>query len=67
MTAKPVAVVMGSDSDLPVVTETIKLLGELGVGCEVRVLSAHRTPAEAHAFAAGAQEQGIKVIIAAAG
>ena len=67
MSGKPVAVVMGSDSDLPVVTATIDTLKELGIGCEVRVLSAHRTPDEAHAFATGAEARGVKVIIAAAG
>ena len=67
MPEKQVAVVMGSDSDLPVVEETIKLLTGMGVAAEVRVLSAHRTPDEVHAFATGAREKGIKVIIAAAG
>ncbi len=67
MASKPVAVVMGSDSDLPVVNEAVKLLGEMGVGAEVRVLSAHRSPAAVHEFATTAQERGVKVIIAAAG
>jgi len=67
MPEREVAVVMGSDSDLPVVEGTIKLLAEMGVSTEVRVLSAHRTPDEVHAFATGARERGIKVIIAAAG
>ena len=67
MSEKPVAVVMGSDSDLPVVSETIRLLEEMGVGVEARVLSAHRTPEEVHAFASGAESRGVKVIIAAAG
>ena len=67
MSEKQVAVVMGSDSDLPVVSETIKLLNEFGVACEVRVLSAHRTPEEVRTFAMGAAEGGIKVIVAAAG
>lgn len=67
MSEKQVAVVMGSDSDLPVVSETIELLTELGLPPEVRVLSAHRTPDEVHAFATGAAGRGVKVIIAAAG
>jgi phosphoribosylaminoimidazole carboxylase PurE protein len=67
MQQKQVAVVMGSDSDMPVVQETVKLLEEAGVGCEVRVLSAHRTPAEVHEFASKAEARGTRVIIAAAG
>ena len=62
-----VAVIMGSISDLPVLEKTIKTLKSFGVDVEARVLSAHRTPDEAHAFAAGAQNEGIEVIIAAAG
>jgi len=61
------AVIMGSISDLPVLEKTIKTLKSFGVDVEARVLSAHRTPDEAHAFAAGAQSEGIEVIIAAAG
>jgi len=67
MSEKPVAVVMGSDSDLPVLEETLRLLEEMGVGAEVRVLSAHRTPKEVHVFASEAEARGVKVIIAAAG
>ncbi len=61
------AVVMGSVSDLPVLEKTIKTLKRYDVKVEARVLSAHRTPDEAHAFAAGAENEGIDVIIAAAG
>lgn len=61
------AVIMGSISDLPVLEKTIKTLKSFGVDVQARVLSAHRTPDEAHAFAAGAQKEGIEVIIAAAG
>ncbi len=61
------AVVMGSISDLPVLEDTIKTLKSFGVKVEARVLSAHRTPDEAHEFAAGAEQNGIEVIIAAAG
>lgn len=64
---KKVAIIMGSDSDLPVVTPAIKQLKELSVETEVHVMSAHRTPKEAMAFAEGARENGFGVIIAAAG
>ena len=64
---KKVAVVMGSDSDLPVVEKAINCLKNYGVPVEVRVLSAHRTPKEAAEFAAGARENGFGAIIAAAG
>ena len=62
-----VAIVMGSKSDYEVMKESAGVLKEFGVTHEVRVISAHRTPDIAHAFATGAEEQGIKVIIAAAG
>lgn len=62
-----VAVVMGSKSDLNVVMPCITTLADWGVETEVRVLSAHRTPAETHEFAAGAIDRGVDVIIAAAG
>jgi phosphoribosylaminoimidazole carboxylase PurE protein len=62
-----VTVVMGSDSDWPVMRESIALLKELGVPCEARVISAHRTPEAAAAFARDAEENGVMVIIAAAG
>lgn len=62
-----VAVVMGSDSDWPVMQETAKLLKELQIPFTVRVLSAHRTPEEAGAFARDARKNGIRVIVAAAG
>ena len=58
---------MGSKSDLPVVRGAIDTLKSLGVEYEVRVMSAHRTPAEACSFAASAKEKGFGVIIAAAG
>ena len=64
---KKVAVVMGSDSDLPVVTATLKQLETFGIPFEARIISAHRTPREAEAFAANARSEGIGVIIAAAG
>lgn len=64
---KKVAIIMGSDSDLPIVTPAIKQLKELGIEIEVRVMSAHRTPKEAQAFSENAIENGFGVIIAAAG
>ena len=64
---KKVAVIMGSDSDLPVVQDAVITLKKLGIPVEAHVLSAHRTPAEAGQFAASAREEGFGVIIAAAG
>ena len=64
---KKVGVVMGSDSDLPVVEKAIDTLKALGVPFEVHVYSAHRTPEEARDFARGAAENGFGVLIAAAG
>lgn len=62
-----VAIVMGSDSDFPVLKSGIKLLKEFGVELEVMVCSAHRTPDKAAEFASNAEANGIDVIIAAAG
>lgn len=64
---KKVAVIMGSKSDLGVVSGAINTLKTLGIEYEVRVMSAHRTPAAAGEFAASAKENGFGVIIAAAG
>lgn len=64
---KKVAVIMGSDSDLPVVKPAIEKLKEMGIPVEAHVMSAHRTPAEAGSFSASASENGFGVIIAAAG
>ena len=64
---KKVAIIMGSDSDLPVLESAIKTLNQFEVPCEVRVLSAHRTPIEAAAFARNARANGFGAIIAAAG
>ena len=64
---KKVAVIMGSDSDLPVVKGAITRLKQFDVPFEVHVMSAHRTPAAAESFARTAEEQGFGVIIAAAG
>lgn len=67
MENKKVAVIMGSDSDLPVVQKAINKLKSFGIATEVHVMSAHRTPAQACAFSANAKENGFGVIIAAAG
>lgn len=63
----PVAIVMGSDSDWPKIKGTAAALDEFGIGYEVRVMSAHRTPDVVAEFARGAQGRGVRVIIAAAG
>ncbi len=62
-----VAVVMGSASDLQVMRPAVEALQELGIDAEVRVLSAHRTPDEALAFARDAAGRGVRAIIAGAG
>ncbi len=67
MNKPAVAVVMGSDSDLPVVKDATDILDQFRVSYELLVLSAHRSPRETHAFAITAVARGIKVIIAAAG
>ena len=64
---KKVGIIMGSDSDLPVVEKAINTLEEYGVPFEVHVYSAHRTPVEARDFALSARENGFGAIIAAAG
>ncbi len=64
---KKVGIIMGSDSDLPVVEKAINTLKEFGVPAEVHVFSAHRTPDEAADFAIHARENGFGAIIAAAG
>ena len=62
-----VGIVMGSKSDYPVLERTEKVLESFGVSYETRIISAHRTPSVAEEFAAGAEANGISVIIAAAG
>jgi 5-(carboxyamino)imidazole ribonucleotide mutase len=62
-----VAIIMGSDSDLPVMKGAAEALDELGVGYEMSIVSAHRTPQEMADFAVKAVERGISVIIAGAG
>jgi phosphoribosylamine--glycine ligase len=62
-----VGIVMGSDSDLPVMKAASDFLKEIGIGCEMTVASAHRTPARAAEYATTARSRGLKVIIAGAG
>lgn len=62
-----VGIVMGSKSDYPVVEKTEQILDEFGVEYVTRIISAHRTPEAAEAFASHAEENGIEVIISAAG
>ena len=62
-----VGILMGSKSDLDVVKPAVSVLKRFGVETEVRVISAHRTPDEAHEFEANARENGIEVLICAAG
>lgn len=64
---KKVAIIMGSDSDFPVVQKAVKKLKEFDVPYEVHVMSAHRTPDKAIEFSANARKNGFGVIIAAAG
>ncbi|HEX3701565.1 MAG TPA: 5-(carboxyamino)imidazole ribonucleotide mutase [Phenylobacterium sp.] len=63
----PVAIIMGSRSDWPVLRRAAEMLEELGVGYDAKVVSAHRTPQRMYDFAKGAKAAGYKVIIAAAG
>ncbi|OGX27405.1 MAG: 5-(carboxyamino)imidazole ribonucleotide mutase [Omnitrophica WOR_2 bacterium RIFCSPHIGHO2_01_FULL_48_9] len=62
-----VAIMMGSKSDFPTMDETAKILKEFGVGYEMRVLSAHRTPKETAKYAEELQARGVKVVICGAG
>jgi 5-(carboxyamino)imidazole ribonucleotide mutase len=63
----PVAIIMGSQSDWSTMRHAAETLGELGVHCEKRIISAHRTPERLYAFAKGARAAGFKIIIAGAG
>lgn len=68
MKIKPiVSIVMGSDSDLPVVKDATEMLEQFGIPHELLILSAHRSPKETHVFVQSAVERGINVIIAVAG
>ena len=62
-----VGILMGSKSDFDVVNPAVKVLKKFGVEVDVRVISAHRTPDEAHEYAANARKNGIEVLICAAG
>ena len=62
-----VGIIMGSDSDYPVMEDAVKVLKEFGIGYEVKVLSAHRTPNQHVEYSKSALNRGLKVIIAAAG
>ena len=65
--SKPVAILMGSKSDWPVMENTALILDVLGIGFDAKVISAHRTPDRAHSFATNAKADGYKIIIAGAG
>ena len=67
MESKQVSIVMGSDSDLPVMQQAAEILEQLGVDYEIDIVSAHRTPDKLFQFASRAHERGIEVIIAGAG
>ncbi len=62
-----VSIVMGSDSDMPVMAKAAALLEQLGISYEMRIISAHREPDVFFEYAKGAEERGVKVIIAGAG
>lgn len=64
---KKVGIIMGSDSDLPIIQKTVDVLKDLSIPFEVHVYSAHRTPVEARDFALSARSNGFGVLIAAAG
>jgi len=64
---KKVGIIMGSDSDLPIIEKAVNVLKEFDVPYEVHIYSAHRTPVEARDFAVNARENGFGAIIAAAG
>ncbi|MEZ5850824.1 MAG: 5-(carboxyamino)imidazole ribonucleotide mutase [Hyphomicrobiaceae bacterium] len=66
-TDKPVAIIMGSQSDWPTMRKAAIILDTLGVGYEARIVSAHRTPERLYDFALSAEDRGFKVIIAGAG
>ncbi|MBM4013528.1 MAG: 5-(carboxyamino)imidazole ribonucleotide mutase [Planctomycetes bacterium] len=67
MNTAKVGIVMGSASDLPKLEKAIEVLKGLGIGCEVRVMSAHRTPEDVGQWAGSAATRGLRVLIAAAG
>lgn len=62
-----VGIIMGSDSDLPIMQEAADILGELGISYEISIVSAHRTPEKMYEYAKSVKQRGLKVIIAGAG
>lgn len=64
---KSVSIVMGSESDLPVMKQAAEMLDIFGIGYEIDIVSAHRTPGKLYEFASNAHKRGINVIIAGAG
>ncbi|NLK21912.1 MAG: 5-(carboxyamino)imidazole ribonucleotide mutase [Epulopiscium sp.] len=64
---KTVGIIMGSDSDLPIMSEAARVLKELGIDYELTIISAHRTPERLYEYAKKARDKGLKVIIAGAG
>ena len=62
-----VGVIMGSDSDLSIMKETVEILEDMGVTYQCTIVSAHRTPERMYEYAQGAEERGLKVIVAGAG
>lgn len=62
-----VGIVMGSDTDLPVMSEAAKMLDKFEISYEIEVISAHRSPARSHEYASAARGRGLKVLIVAAG
>ena len=67
MSTPPVGIIMGSDSDLPVMQDAADILNELEIGYEMTIVSAHRTPARLYEYAQTAADRGLRVIIAGAG
>lgn len=67
MVKPKVAIVLGSDSDFPVIQDAIRLLNEFGIPYEITVSSAHRSPDRTHRYAVTLEERGLQVIIACAG
>lgn len=67
MSETPVAFVLGSDTDWPMVESAVKLMDDLGIGFEVEVFSPHRTPERLHDYGSNLEARGFKVVIAASG